>query len=93
MRVLVTGGSGFIGSHLAEHFSTRGMTYPSSSTSPRDAVRTCRDISDVARAWAGALNNPAAYGSIFNLGSGARLSTNQVADHGLAEFGRRRAER
>jgi UDP-glucose 4-epimerase len=49
-------------------------------------------IGDVVRAWASALDNPAAYGSIFNLGSGARLSINQVADHVLAAFGRRRAD-
>jgi len=49
-------------------------------------------ISDVARAWACALDNPAAYGSVFNLGSGARLSINQVADQVLAAFGRRRAD-
>src|SRR5262244_2549622 len=49
-------------------------------------------ISDVARAWACALDNPASYGSVFNLGSGARLSINQVADQVLAAFGRRRAD-
>jgi UDP-glucose 4-epimerase len=47
-------------------------------------------ISDVVEAWAGALQNPAAYGQIFNLGSG-RLSINQLADLVLAAFDRTRS--
>src|SRR5260370_7293171 len=47
-------------------------------------------ISDVVNAWAGALENPASYGRIFNLGSG-RLSINQLADLVLAAFDRTRA--
>jgi UDP-glucose 4-epimerase len=48
-------------------------------------------ISDVVEAWAGALQNPAAYGHVFNLGSG-RLSINQLADSVLAAFDRTRSE-
>src|SRR5262249_42506648 len=47
-------------------------------------------IDDVVDAWAGALENPAAHGELFNLGSGRRLSINQLADHVLASFGRTR---
>ena len=48
-------------------------------------------ITDVVEAWAGALENPASYGRIFNLGSG-RLSINQLADLVLAAFDRTRAK-
>jgi UDP-glucose 4-epimerase len=49
-------------------------------------------IEDVVSAWAAALNNPASYGGVFNLGSGHRLSINQVADKTLATFGRSRKD-
>jgi UDP-glucose 4-epimerase len=48
-------------------------------------------ISDVVEAWVAALHNPAAYGQIFNLGTG-RLSINQLADSVLTAFGRTRAD-
>jgi UDP-glucose 4-epimerase len=48
-------------------------------------------IDDIVDAWVGALGNPAAYGGTFNLGSGRRLSINQLADHVLAAFDRPRA--
>jgi len=48
-------------------------------------------ISDVVEAWARALDNPASYGRIFNLGS-RRLSINQLTDLVLAAFDRTRAE-
>ena len=44
-------------------------------------------INDIVDAWVGALRNPASYGRIFNLGSGRRLSINQLADHVLTAFG------
>jgi UDP-glucose 4-epimerase len=47
-------------------------------------------IDDIVDAWAGALGDPAAYGRIFNLGSGRRLSINQLADHVLTAFDRTR---
>jgi len=48
-------------------------------------------IDDVVEAWAGALENPASYGGIFNLGSGHRLSINQLADSVLTVFSRKRS--
>src|SRR5262249_20797449 len=49
-------------------------------------------IDDIVDAWVGALQNPVSYGGIFNLGSGRRLSINQLADHVLRAFGRKRAD-
>lgn len=49
-------------------------------------------IDDVIDAWVGALENPRSYGAIMNLGSGQRLSINQLADHVLAAFGRGRSK-
>jgi UDP-glucose 4-epimerase len=43
-------------------------------------------ISDVVDAWVSALENPASYGKVFNLGSGHRISINQLADQALAAF-------
>jgi UDP-glucose 4-epimerase len=48
-------------------------------------------ISDVVEAWSGALENPASFGKVFNLGSG-RLSINQLADLVLAAFDRTRSD-
>jgi len=48
-------------------------------------------VDDVVAAWTAALANPAAYGRVFNIGSGERLSINDLADHVLAAFGRTRA--
>jgi UDP-glucose 4-epimerase len=49
-------------------------------------------VEDVARAWAAALHQESSYGSVFNLGSGRRLTINQVADQVLAAFQRSRAD-
>lgn len=49
-------------------------------------------IDDVVGAWVGALENPASYGGVFNLGSGRRLSINTLADHALAAFERTRSD-
>ncbi len=49
-------------------------------------------IDDVVEAWVGALENPASYGGVFNVGSGRRLSINQLADHTLAAFQRTRSD-
>ena len=40
MRVLITGGAGFIGSHLADAFWSAGTRSSSSTTSPREASTT-----------------------------------------------------
>ena len=45
-------------------------------------------IDDVVEAWVAAIENPSAYGRIFNLGSGHRIAINDLADHALAAFGR-----
>ena len=49
-------------------------------------------IDDVVEAWVSALANPKTYGGVFNLGSGHRLSINQLADHALAAFDRTRID-
>jgi UDP-glucose 4-epimerase len=45
-------------------------------------------IDDVVDAWTGALCNPASFGGVFNLGSGRRLTINDLARHVLAACGR-----
>jgi UDP-glucose 4-epimerase len=47
-------------------------------------------IDDVVDAWVAALDNPASSHQVLNLGSGRRLSINDVADHALRAFGRSR---
>jgi UDP-glucose 4-epimerase len=49
-------------------------------------------VGDVADAWVAALDNPASYGQVFNLGSGRQLSINRLADSTLAAFGRTRRD-
>jgi UDP-glucose 4-epimerase len=49
-------------------------------------------ISDIVDGWVGALDNPASYGKSINLGSGKRLSINDVADAVLSVFDRTRAD-
>jgi UDP-glucose 4-epimerase len=44
-------------------------------------------IDDVAEAWSRALTAPSTYGGVFNLGSGRRLSINELVQHALATFG------
>ena len=45
-------------------------------------------VQDVVEAWAGALDNPASYGLVFNLGSGRQLAINDLAKHVVAAAGR-----
>jgi UDP-glucose 4-epimerase len=49
-------------------------------------------IDDVVNAWVEAIENPATYGKVFNLGSGHRTSINDLADHTLAAFDRSRSD-
>jgi UDP-glucose 4-epimerase len=49
-------------------------------------------VSDVADAWVKALENPASYGCVFNLGSGQETSINRLADLALAALGRSRRD-
>jgi len=49
-------------------------------------------INDVVDAWVGALENPASYGQVFNVGSGTQIRINRLADSVLRTFGRTREE-
>ncbi len=49
-------------------------------------------IDDIVDGWVKALQTPTSAGGVFNLGSGHRLSINQLADHALAAFGHTRAD-
>ena len=49
-------------------------------------------IGDIVDAWVGALENPASYGKVFNLGSGHRLSINALTDAALSAFDRSRTD-
>jgi UDP-glucose 4-epimerase len=45
-------------------------------------------VGDVADAWLRALENPASYGRVFNLGSGRETPINRLAELALAAIGR-----
>lgn len=47
-------------------------------------------IRDVADAWIGAIENKKAFGEVFNIGSGTRMSINRLVDFILSEFGKSR---
>ncbi len=47
-------------------------------------------IDDVARAWVEAIDNPASYGQVINLGTGKPTSVNYLADRVLQAFGQTR---
>jgi len=47
-------------------------------------------ISDVANAWISAIDNEKTYGEVFNLGSGIRVSVNNLVDIILKSFGKSR---
>ena len=55
-----------------------------------EQVRDFVHVTDVARAWVAALDNPASYGQVMNLGTGQPTSVNQLADLVLAAFGHTR---
>lgn len=48
-------------------------------------------VKDVARAWCDAMDNPASYGQVLNIGTGVPTSVNQLADVVLKTFGHTRA--
>jgi UDP-glucose 4-epimerase len=50
-------------------------------------------IRDIVDAWVGALENPASYGKSINLGSGKRLSINDLAEAVLSAFQHTRRDR
>lgn len=47
-------------------------------------------VEDVARAWVAALDCPAAYGQVINIGTGLPTSVNRLCDAALAAFGHTR---
>lgn len=47
-------------------------------------------VTDVARAWVSALDNPQTYGQVINLGTGIEQSVNVLCDRVLAHFGHTR---
>jgi UDP-glucose 4-epimerase len=49
-------------------------------------------VEDVADAWLAALENPASYGQVLNLGSGRETAINHLADLTLASLGRTRRD-
>ncbi|MFN8376469.1 MAG: SDR family NAD(P)-dependent oxidoreductase [Anaerolineae bacterium] len=48
-------------------------------------------VADVARAWVDAIDNPATYGQVINIGTGVDSSINRLCDIVLAAFGHSRA--
>lgn len=48
-------------------------------------------VADIARAWAGALDDPRSYGQVINLGTGQPTSVNTLCDAVLDSFGLDRA--
>jgi UDP-glucose 4-epimerase len=48
-------------------------------------------VADVARAWADAIDNPATYGQVINLGTGVDSSINRLCDIVLRAFDKSRA--
>jgi UDP-glucose 4-epimerase len=49
-------------------------------------------IDDIVNGWLDALDNPASYGRVLNLGSGRRLTINRLADFVLAAFNHSRSD-
>jgi UDP-glucose 4-epimerase len=59
------------------------ITICSDGEQSRDFVH----VSDVVRAWADAIDNPATFGRVLNVGSGAPTSINRLCDTVLAQHG------
>ncbi len=49
-------------------------------------------IKDVCRAWIGAIENKKSFGEVFNIGSGIRVSINELVDVTLKSMGRSRKD-
>ncbi|MDX2162617.1 MAG: NAD-dependent epimerase/dehydratase family protein [bacterium] len=64
------------------------ITIHSDGEQSRDFVH----VRDIARAWVSALDNPAAYGQVINLGTGVEQPVNRLCDLTLTYFGRSRAD-
>jgi UDP-glucose 4-epimerase len=77
---------GVLGIFLGNLLRGEPITIFGDGTQSRDFIY----IDDIVNAWVSALENPDAYGGVFNLGSGHRLSIRELADHVLASFDRTR---
>ncbi|MBO0858355.1 MAG: NAD-dependent epimerase/dehydratase family protein [Chloracidobacterium sp.] len=73
---------GVLGIFLGNLLRREPITIFGDGEQSRDFVH----ISDVVRAWVSALDNESSFGRVFNIGSGRRLSINQLADRLLAAF-------
>src|SRR5215813_9074166 len=73
---------GVLGIFLGNLLRREPITIFGDGEQSRDFVH----IRDVVRAWVSALDNKDSFGRVFNIGSGQRLSINQLADCLLAAF-------
>ena len=78
---------GVVSIFIANILNREPITIHSDGEQSRDFVH----IQDVVDAWMSALDNAAAYGQTFNLGTGERCSINELVDMTLAVFGHSRA--
>jgi UDP-glucose 4-epimerase len=79
---------GVLGIFLGNLLRNEPLTIFGDGNQSRDFIY----ISDIVAAWISALENPAVYGKVINLGSGRQISINQLADYTLASFKRSRAD-
>lgn len=77
---------GVIGIFIGNALRREPITIHSDGEQCRDFVH----IDDVVKAWLLALDNPKAYGQVFNLGCGERHTINDLVDGVLTAFGRTR---
>ncbi len=73
---------GVVSIFIANVLNREPITIHSDGEQSRDFVH----IQDVVDAWMAALDNEAAYGQVFNLGTGTRRSINELVDVTLAAF-------
>ncbi len=73
---------GVVSIFIANVLNREAITIHSDGEQSRDFVH----IQDVVDAWMAALDNEAAYGQVFNLGTGTRRSINELVDVTLAAF-------
>lgn len=78
---------GVVSIFIANILNGEPITIHSDGEQSRDFVH----IQDVVDAWMSALDNEAAYGQVFNLGTGVQCPINELVDVTLAAFGRSRA--